>query len=52
MQHLLLVLLRSLFPKHVQHAIARLSFFVNSLCKKVVDVSTFDKLQSELVVTL
>ena len=44
MQHLLPVLLRSLFLKHVQHTIARLSFFFNALCKKVVDVSTLDKL--------
>ena len=29
MHHLLAVLLRSLFPKHVQHTIARLSFFFN-----------------------
>ena len=45
MQHLLPVLLRSLLPKHVRHAIARLSFFFNALCLKVVDVSTLDKLQ-------
>ena len=36
----------------MRHAIARLSFFFNALCKKVVDVSTLDKLQSELVVKL
>ncbi|KAL6347440.1 hypothetical protein AAG906_025155 [Vitis piasezkii] len=52
MQQLLLVVLRSLLPKHVRHAIARLSLFFNALCKKVVDVSTLDKLQNELVVTL
>ena len=52
MQHLLLVLLQSLCPKHVGHTIAKLSFFFNALCKKVIDVSTLDKLQSELVVTL
>ncbi|RVX13376.1 hypothetical protein CK203_021010 [Vitis vinifera] len=52
MQQLLPMALRSLLPKHVRHAIARLSFFFNALCKKVVDVSTLDKLQNELVVTL
>ncbi|RVX22951.1 hypothetical protein CK203_008266 [Vitis vinifera] len=52
MQQLLPVALRSLLPKHVRHAIARLSLFFNALCKKVVDVSTLDKLQNELVVTL
>ena len=52
MQQLLPVALRSLLPKHVRHAIARLNFFFNALCKKVVDVSTLDKLQNELVVTL
>ena len=31
MQHLSLVLLRSLFPKHVPHVVARLSFFFNAL---------------------
>ena len=31
MQHLSPVLLRSLLPKHVRHAIARLSFFFNAL---------------------
>ena len=36
----------------MQHAIARLSFFFNALCKNVVYVSTLDKLESELVVTL
>ena len=52
MQQLLPMALRSLLPKHVRHAIARLSFFFNTLYKKVVDVSTLDKLQNELVVTL
>ena len=52
MQQLLPVALRSLLPKHVRHATARLSLFFNDLCKKVVDVSTLDKLQNELVVTL
>ncbi|RVW72143.1 hypothetical protein CK203_057974 [Vitis vinifera] len=52
MQQLLPVALQSLLPKHVRHAIARLSLFFNALCKKVVDVSTLDQLQNELVVTL
>ncbi|RVW62905.1 hypothetical protein CK203_059764 [Vitis vinifera] len=52
MQQLLPVALRSLLPKHVRHAIARLSLFFNALCKTVVDVSTLNKLQNELVVTL
>ena len=36
----------------MRHAIARFRFFFNALCKKVVDVSTLNKLQSELVVML
>ena len=51
MQHLLRVLLQSLLLKHV-HAIVRLSFLFYALFKQVVVVSTLDKLQSELVVTL
>ncbi|WKA02961.1 hypothetical protein VitviT2T_021106 [Vitis vinifera] len=52
MQQLLPMSLRSLLPKHVRHAICRLSFFFNALCSKVVDVSALDKLQNDLVVTL
>ncbi|RVW31767.1 hypothetical protein CK203_102030 [Vitis vinifera] len=51
-QQLLPMSLRSLLPKHVRHAICRLSFFFNALCSKVVDVSALDKLQNDLVVTL
>ncbi|RVW49659.1 hypothetical protein CK203_076741 [Vitis vinifera] len=52
MQQLLPMSLRSLLPKHVRHAICRLSFLFNALCSKVVDVSALDKLQNDLVVTL
>ena len=51
-KQLLLVALQSLFQKHVWHATTKLSLFFNALCKKVVDVSTLDKLQNELVVAL
>lgn len=52
MQQLLPVAIRSVLPKHVRTSIMRLCFFFNALCSKVVDVSKWDKLQSELVVTL
>ena len=52
MQQLLPVALRSILPKHVRHVICRLSFFFNVLCNKVVDVSSLDELQNEVVVTL
>ncbi|KAL6321680.1 hypothetical protein AAG906_031189 [Vitis piasezkii] len=52
MQQLLPVSLRSVLPKHVRHAICRLSFFFNALCSKVVDVAALDKLQNDVVVTL
>ena len=52
MQQLLPIALRSILPKHVRLAICRLSFFFNALCSKVVDVSTLDELQNQLVVTL
>ena len=52
MQQFLLVLLRSILPKHVRNAICRLSFFFNALCSKVVDVPSLDELQNEIVVTL
>ena len=52
MQQLLPMSLQLLFPKHVGHAICRLSFFFNDLCSKVVDVPALDKLQNDLVVTL
>nr|CAN66225.1 hypothetical protein VITISV_006068 [Vitis vinifera] len=52
MQQLLPVSLRSVFTKHVRHAICRLSFFFNALCSKVVDVVALDKLQNNVVVKL
>ena len=52
MQQLLPVALRSILPKHVRLAIYRLSFFFNSLCSKMFDVSTLDELQNQLIVTL
>ena len=52
MQQLLPMSLRSLLPKHVRHAICRLSFFFNALCSKVVDVPALDKLQNDVVVIL
>ena len=52
MQQLLPIALRFILPKHVRLAIYRLSFFFNALCSKVVDVSTLDELQNQLVVTL
>ena len=51
MQQLLLVAIRSVLPKHVRYAITRLCFF-NALCAKVVDVSKFNDLQEDIVVTL
>ena len=51
-QQLLPVSLRSLLPKHVWYAIVRLICFFNALCRNGDHVSTLDKLQSELVVTL
>ena len=36
----------------MRHTIYRLIFFFNALCSKVVDLSTFDKLQNDVVVTL
>ena len=52
MQQLLPIALRCILPKHVRLAIYRLRFFFNALCSKVVDVSTLDELQNQLVVTL
>ena len=52
MQQMLPVALQSILPKHVQLAICRLSFFFNSLCSKMVDVSTLDELKNQLIVTL
>ena len=52
MQQLLPIALRSILPKYVRLAICRLSFFFNALCSKVVDVSSLDELQNELVLTL
>lgn len=52
MQQLLPIALRCILPKHVRDAIIRLCFFFNSLCATVVGVTTLDKLQMDLVVTL
>ena len=52
MQQMLPAALQSILPKHVRLAICRLSFFFNSLCSKIFDVSTLDELQNQLIVTL
>ena len=52
MQQLLSVSLWSILPKHARNSICRLSSFFNVLYCKVVDVSTLDELQNEVVVTL
>lgn len=51
-KQLLPVCLRCILPKHVKDASIKLCFFFNSLCAIVVDVTTLDKLQMDLVVTL
>ncbi|XP_019166811.1 PREDICTED: uncharacterized protein LOC109162589 [Ipomoea nil] len=54
MQHMLLVAIRDVLPKHVRHAIIKLCFFFNVICSKVVDIEVLDDLQAEaeVVVTL
>ena len=46
------VALRSILQKYVRLAICWLTFFFNALYRKMVDVSTPDELQNQLVVTL
>ncbi|XP_061993678.1 uncharacterized protein LOC133711589 [Rosa rugosa] len=52
MQELLPIAIHSVLPKQVRYAITRLCFFFNSICDKVVDISTLDKLQEDVVLTL
>ena len=52
MQQLLPLAIRHLLPKNVRHAIARLCFFFNSICKKTIDVAKLDAIQNDLITTL
>ena len=52
MQQLLLVAIRSVLGKHARYPITRLCFFFNVICVKTVDVSSLDKLEEDVVVTL
>ena len=44
MQHLLLIVIQSVFPKNIRYAITRLCLLFNGICSKVVDVSNLDEL--------
>ncbi|TXG66340.1 hypothetical protein EZV62_007615 [Acer yangbiense] len=52
MQQLLPLAIRSVLPQQVRHAITRFCFFFNALCKKVIDITKLEEIQSDLVVTL
>ena len=52
MQQLLPLAIRAILPKNVRHAIARLCFFFNAICKKSIIVAELDKIQNDLVTTL
>lgn len=52
MQHLLLVVIRGILPKHVRVVITKLCIFFNAICNKVIDPMTLNKLQADIVVTL
>ncbi|KAA0058913.1 transposase [Cucumis melo var. makuwa] len=51
-QQLFPIAIRSVLPKHVRYAIARLCIFFNSVCNKVLDAQQLDKLEEDIVVTL
>jgi hypothetical protein len=52
MQQILPVAIRHTLPKNVRHAIARLCFFFNAICKKSIDVANLDAVQNDLIKTL
>ena len=51
-QQLLPVSIRSVLPQHIHHAIPRLYFFFNTICRKVIGPIKLEELQKYTVVTL
>ena len=51
-QHLLPITIRSILLKNIRYTITRLYMFFNSLCCKVIDVSSLDQLENEIIETL
>jgi putative effector of murein hydrolase LrgA (UPF0299 family) len=49
---LLVVTIREILHPKVRHSITKLCFFFNSICSKVINLKTLNKLQSGIVLTL
>ena len=52
MQQLLPAAVRGILPEKVRVVITRLCFFINAICRKVVDPKQLDDLENEAVIVL